>query len=272
MQCKETEFNKFLEGVYSRYPIEELKARFERIDLIAIDLDECLFPGYSQTVLGKFIFLEILLKPFNFRELKFIPQLLSGGLFITLSDFKKIIGITTPNLEMIDKYEQIMKGIFSEYFMKMASHIPPMSYDGAIEAIEKLSQKAKVGIISLGIDIITKEYLRQFKCISFADSNILRFQKLNNKKVFSGYERINLKTNKFHKREMLESRLREFDAKRPLIIGHNDDDVEMAKIARRMDGLTIGFNPSSDIEDVFDVKIKAKDWYPINKLIQRLKK
>ena len=270
MKGKKTEFYKILAGVYSRYPIKELKDRFDCIDLAVIDLDGCLFPGYSQAVLGKFIFLKILLSLLSFRDLKFIPQLLSGGLFITLNDLKKIIGITTPNLEMIDKYEKVMKGISFEYFTKMARHIPPMSYDGAIEAIEQLSKKCKVGIISLGIDIILKEYLRQFKSINFFDSNILRFRKAGNKDVFEGYERTNLKTDKFYKREMLEARLNEFEAKCLLVIGHNDDDIEMAKVAQGTKGLSIGFNVSSDIEDVFDIKIEARNWHPIHELIQLL--
>ena len=33
-------------------PIGELRAAYRRTDLIAVDLDECLFPGYTQKELG----------------------------------------------------------------------------------------------------------------------------------------------------------------------------------------------------------------------------
>ena len=260
------------EGVYSNYTIQELQSRFKRIDLIVIDLDECLFPGFSQTTLGKLIFLDILLRISNLGDWKFLPQLLSGGIFILTAKMKKAFGINTSNLKMINKYERTMRKIPKKYFCNLAKHLPAMSYNRAVDTIKQLSKKARVGINSLGIDVILKEFLSQLRpYLSFFDSNVLLFEKTKDREIFKGYETGNLKTNNLHKRQILEKRMVEFGAMHPLVIGHNEDDAEMARVARERKGIGIGFNLSSSVEDTFDVRITAKDWQPLYRLIRTIR-
>ena len=63
----------------------------------------------------------------------------------------------------------------------------------------------------------------------------------------------------------------EFGAMHPLVIGHNEDDAEMARVARERKGIGIGFNLSSSVEDTFDVRITAKDWQPLYRLIRTIR-
>ena len=259
------------EGVYSKYTVEELRTRFKRVDLMIIDLDECLFPGYSQAKLGKLIFLDILLRVSNLRHWKFLPQLLSGGIFIIMAKMKRAFGINTSNLKMINRYERTMRNIPKKYFYDLAKHLPAMSYYRAMDTIKELSKKATVGIISLGADVILKEYLSQLRpYLSFFDSNVLLFGKVKDRKIFKGYQTEDLKTNNSHKREMLEKRLGEFGSVCPLVIGHNEDDAEMARVAQERKGIGIGFNLSSSVKDTFDVRIMAKDWQPLYSLIRMI--
>ena len=261
------------EGVYSKYTIEELRSRFKRVDLIIIDLDECLFPGYSQTILGKLMFLDILLRVSNLRDWKFLPQLLSGGIFILTAKVKRAFGINTSNLKMINRYEHTVRKMPKQYFYNLAKLLPAMSYYRALDTIRELSNKAPVGIISLGIDVILKEYLSQSRpYLSFFDSNVLLFEKVKDREIFKSYHTGSLKTNNFHKRQIMEERLGEFRARCPLVIGHNEDDAEMAGVARERKGIGIGFNLSSSVEDTFDVRITAEDWQPLYRLIQMLQR
>jgi len=267
---------RFSKMIYARYPFEELQRRFNRVDLIVIDFDECVFPSFSQTTLGKLILWEILLNPLVLSDLRFLPSLLSGGLFICLSKLKHRLDCRTDNLEMMIRYEETKIGIPLHYFKKASVRIPPKSYFHSKKTIEELSKQAKVGIISFGVDIIMEEYMSQLNdggkcCISFYDCNTLRFERKGTREVFVGYRRDGLKINKIHKGELLEKRIKQFNAKAPLVIGHNEDDTEMVKIAQKMSGVGIGFNPLPKVEHTFDIKVFGKDWEHLYQLIKKLR-
>ena len=258
-------------GVYSVYSLQDLKSRFSNIDLIAIDLDECVFPGYSQTILGAFIFFNIFFMPYKLKDWKYIYQLINGGLFITFTKIKTLFNINAGNIDLIDKYEKTMKGIPQIYFDKMARFIPRLSYIFSYSAVRDLSKKAPVGIVSFGLNVILDEYVRQFgkedkSYISFYDSNTICFQGGK----FAGYLRSQLKTDKFDKKATLESKFSEYKARCPLVIGHNEDDLEMVKYAQENGGIGIGFNPKKAFEKYYDVVIKSWTWMPIYKLVKLL--
>jgi len=261
--------------IYAKYPFEELQRRFNKIDLVIIDFDECVFPGFSQTALGKLIFWEILLNPQKLADLRFLPSLLSGGLFIFLAKLRHHLNGRTDNLEMMMRYEKTKKGIPLHYFRKKAVRIPPKSYFHSKRTMEELSKHAKTGIISFGVDIVMKEYMRQLNggkcCISFYDCNTLRFEKKGAREVFVGYQRDELKSDKIHKGVLLQKRVEQYNAKTPLVIGHDEDDTEMVRIAQEMGGIGIGFNPLPKVEHTFDIKVFGKDWEYLYQLFRRLR-
>jgi len=268
---------KFSKMLYARYPFEELQRRFNHVDLIVIDFDECVFPSFSQTTLGKFIFWEILLNPLERSDLWFLPSLLSDGLYISLAKVRHSLNGRTDSLEMMIRYEETMMGIPLHYFKRAAVRIPPRSYFHSKRTIEELSRQAEVGIISFGVDIIMEEYMRQLNgggkcCLSFYDCNTLRFERKGSLEVFVGYQRDGLKTNKIHKGELLEKRIKQFNAKTPLVIGHNEDDTAMVKIAQKMNGVGIGFNPLPEVEHIFDIKVFGKDWEHLYQLVKNLRR
>src|SRR3989339_1096429 len=230
--------------VYSLYSLQSLKGRFSKTDLVVIDLDECLFPGFSQTILGVLIFVNICFFPYKINDWKYIPQLVKGGFFITFTKIKSWFNYNTGNRDLLDKYEMVMKGIPRVYFDSMVKYIPRLSYPFSAGAIRELAKKAPVGLVSFGLNIILEEYVKEFKkggtpLISFYDSNIIYFKDSG----FAGYQRSQLKTNKFDKKAVLERILSEFNARHPMVIGHNEDDLEMVKYAQENGGIGIGYNP-----------------------------
>jgi hypothetical protein len=127
------------------------------------------------------------------------------------------------------------------------------------------------------VDIILEEYMRQLNdggkcCITFYDCNTLQFERKGAREVFVGYRRDELKTSKIHKSELLEKRIKQFNAKTPLVIGHNEDDTEMVKIAQKMNGIGIGFNPLPEVEHTFDIKVFGKDWEHLYQLVKKLRR
>jgi len=49
----------------------------------------------------------------------------------------------------------------------------------------------------------------------------------------------------------------------PLIIGHSNDESEMAKYLKDKKGLSIGLNPDKKSEKFFDIVINSKNWEPL---------
>ncbi len=268
---------RFIPGIRSSHSWDEISRRFHQTDIVVVDLDQCLFPGFSQTVLARRVLRKIFLSPLEASDHRFLPQLLRGGLFIVHALLRESFGYTTSNLEMISRFESAMKRIPLEYFLFFAKTLPSLSYRGSLETIRELSRAAPVGIISLSIDLILREFQENLNekgdvCLAFFDSNELYFEKVNGRTIFLGYKRSALRTDKNHKGECLIQRMAQYGAKRPFVIGHNCDDLEMVRIARESGGLSMGFNPPVELAGSFDVQVTAKDWKPIRELVRRLRK
>jgi hypothetical protein len=45
----------------------------------------------------------------------------------------------------------------------------------------------------------------------------------------------------------------------------------MVKIAQKMNGVGIGFNPLPEVEHAFDIKIFGKDWEHLLQLVKKLR-
>ena len=86
-----------------------------------------------------------------------------------------------------------------------------------------------------------------------------------------GYQQGGLRSNKIHKGELLKKRITQCNAKTPLIIGHSEDDTEMVRIAQKMEGVGIGFNPLPEVEHAFDIKVMGKDWGQLLQLVKKLR-
>jgi len=263
-------------GLCSRYDLRELKDRFRLIDFIVVDLDECVFPGFSQTYLGILVALRLLTNPERFFDIKFLLSLFKGGIFITLIKIKSVFNIKTSNLELLNKYEQIMKGIPLSYFEWAAQKIPALSFPYCFDTLKVLAKKAPLGIISLGTDIVLAQYEKtlnkESKIISFFSSNHLVFEDYNTRKVFVGYDRSRFYWSGIQKEEILRYKMKEFKKNFPLIIGHNIDDIPMVQLAKQKNGLGIGFNPSLKDFKFFDIVVRKRSWAPLNRLINNLMK
>jgi hypothetical protein len=261
--------HRLLEGVYCRYPYSELLRRFRDTDLVVIDLDGCIFPGFSQTFLGRLIFFHIVFSPFNWRDIRFFPQLLLGSLFILRTQIKRGLGRKTSNLVMMQRYEDTMRGIPYKYFETLTGRIPYKSYYRSLDTINMLSNKAPVGIISFSLDIILRAYQSQAN-IAFFSANTTRFAALDGNYGFLGYETDSLKTNSLDKAQVMERYLKTYRAQCPMVIGHDEDDTQMVRIVQNMQGVSMGYNPLPDLNGLFDVSVKANNWGPIFTLFSDL--
>ncbi|MBN1652960.1 MAG: hypothetical protein JXA30_04210 [Deltaproteobacteria bacterium] len=259
----------------SRFCPDELRERLLRSDIVAVDLDECVNPGFSQTELGYLIFFAIATKPLASSDRRFLPQMLAGGAYIRKVSFLSRIGRIPSNQELMQRYEKSMRGIPEAYFFTQARRIPTRSFSGALETLRLLGRRVPLGFISLGIDIIAEEYVRQLNCdgkphVRFADSNRIIFATDDNgRRVFERYH-APLLVGPEDKLRILKLRMAQLDASYPLVIGNSNDEIAMATLARNSGGLSIGILPARCDASEFDLMVTTPSWLPLLTLLEKM--
>jgi hypothetical protein len=260
-------------GIFSRFNLPELCRRFKAVDLVAVDIDHCIFPGFTQIFLGYQILLRILNQPIVFKDMLFIPQLLAGGLYLQKRAVLNLTGGTATNDEMMKQYAKIMNDVPESYFILAAKSVIPQTFSGVIEALSCLGKRAAVGFISFGIDIIANEYMYQFNAgsekprIIFANSNKTKFIMKNGRSVFRGYEQP-LWSVPHDKLQWLRHNMNLFNSVCPLVIGNGFDESEIASFARSCGGFSIAFQPTAANIKHFDLLIYASNWQPLAKMVE----
>ena len=259
----------------SRFNPEEFRKRLLRSDIVAVDLDECVYPGFSQTDLGYLIFYKIAAKPLVSSDRRFLSQMLSGGAYIRKVALLSRLGRMPTSRQLMQRYEQSMLGIPEGYFLELARKIPTRSFAGALETLRLLGKRAPSGFISLGIDVIAKQYIRHLNHNSerqarFADSNRIVFESdKSGRRVFKSYQSP-LLLDAEDKLRLLKSRMEQEGASCPLVIGNGKDEAEMAKLARNCGGLSIGIQPSRRDASDFDLLVDCSSWQPLLTLLEPL--
>ena len=259
--------------VWSRLGFDELRKRYDGVDLVAVDLDECLFKGVSQSVLGRLIFFD-LVKDYRLGStFRYVLKFILGFLYLVVVELRKVMGRPIHTAALMRMYEKVMRGLPEEYFSRAAAKLPSRSAHGALMVLGELSQKAPVGITSIGIDVVLKEYISQAPAepdrgLSFYDGNRIIFDERGGKSFFSGYDRRGIMRDAHDKEKALKRRITQYGAAAPLVVGHDENDAGMARLARAMGGIAIGLDPHRDCRDEFDVIIKSYNWYDLARLLR----
>jgi hypothetical protein len=194
-------------------------------------------------------------------------------LLFALKEAKLALGLGTPMRRLVARYERVMRGIPEPYLRAAAQGIPRDSYPFAAETVAELAAHAPTGIVTLGLDVVARAYLEQFRAeagpsLSFFESNVVAFRTgQGGEREFERYDPGALMLDGEDKRRALERRMAHLSARTPTTIGHSEDDVPLARLARERGGLAIGFNPAERLCDAFDVVVRGRDWEPLFTLV-----
>lgn len=254
-------------GVYSRYSKEELKNIFKGLDLVIADLDECIFPGITEVAVYRNICLNLIRRR-KIKNCLLLGRLLAHAAAMYLMKFGQMLYLGISNKRLILYFTKSVKSVPQAYLEKATVPIPGRSYAGARETLEILSEKAKVGIISQGLDIVLNEYVKQFKdtsgsIIDFWDGNILaELVDYQNK------ARSNFIFDRHDKETHTRRRIGQFGAQKTMVIGHNRDDLGMIKVVKEHGGIVIGFNPTAEVEKWCDIVVTGKNWLGLKQIVQ----
>jgi hypothetical protein len=260
--------------IFSDQPLDQIADRFARLDFAVSDLDECLFPGFTQAALTVSMFKSLLKNPHLSRDLKIKLKILDAVLFGTRVKLKGALGVPTDHIGLIKKFEKLVYDIPREYFERAAKLVPCLSYRYGPETLGLLSQMMPTGIITMSIEIIIREFMRQFiydgtPSVTFYEANRLRFQ-VGDGEAFEGYSEQRFILTPDDKLRVMKDRMKQFSARCPLVIGHNVCEISMIRAAREMGGLSLGFNPDKNVENEFDIVVHARNWGPIYRFFKSL--
>lgn len=267
--------HEILPGVCSDTALDDLRDRYRRCDIAAVDLDECMMPGFAQVVVARRILWRVGLRPRRMSDVLRVPSLVRGGLAVTAKKAVELLGFEFDRPKMMFTFERTMRGVSREYFGDAVRGIASFCRAGVGGALRALAERMPVGIVSFCLEMIVREFVLRFNSekpgtVSFEESNRLEFVTVNGREVLKGYDRSRFMTSKEDKRASLEERMREYTASRPVIIGHSHEDVGMAGLARERDGLAVGFNPLDSCAREFGVVVRGRDWSPIEGLFRLL--
>ncbi|MFW6108651.1 MAG: hypothetical protein ACOC8D_02440 [bacterium] len=263
-------------GIEAQRPVAELRAAFARTEIVALDLDECIYPGYTQVALSRRVARRLLLRPRRRRDRRFLPALGLGGVLFAVKEAKLLLGVDTPMRRLVRRYERVMAGVPEPYVVEAARSIPPDSFAFAAETVAELAEQAPTGLVSLGLDVVARAYREAFRgprgpALSFCESNVVAWRERRGQRVFAGYDRGAFLESGADKRRALERRMGVLGAEVATVVGHSADDVPLATLARETGGLAVGYNPPARLRRHFDVVVRGGDWQPMYALTAMLR-
>ncbi len=249
-------------------PPEEITARLQRVDVAILDVDECLFPGYTQIELGHLIYRDLLRKSAgNPAYLSLFLRFTMRGLLLYL--LKHLPGKHEQrNLMLHRHYIRTLRGIPRRLVLEQLPRVWRRLPSTVPTCLGFIGERVPVGIISLGWDIILQglpDQLQRKGCplsFRFTCANTTRWE---------GGRFVDLappvRVGPADKLSMFELENRTHGFKCPLVIGHNSDERQLCELARRQGGLSVGLGPRPSDRPFFDIRLATPDWAQLERFL-----
>jgi len=251
--------------IFVNLPPDELARRISRIDIIGLDVDNCLISGHGQIHLGMKLLPNIMLEAFRKFPAGFFLKLCAGTCGLLSFKLKKLMRTDIFNMFIMKCFALTLKGVEKDAFDEAVDGFDKFLRQGAEEAILYFSQMAPVILLSLGVEPVVRWLVNRLGSFG-SDSRIkiyankVRFEKRESREVFAGYEAGPELKNGKDKVNLLIRESEAVGAKIPMVVGHDENDLDMITWARDCGGVSVGFAPESAYKDLFDVVVTRADW------------
>ncbi len=259
-------------SVRLRLSLDQTQRRFAACDLCCVDLDQCVFPTFTQIVLGTLAIGRSAATPRLWPKL---PQLMAGGAYIAGARLQKLRGYRPTNDELMQRFSSVMHGMPLDVVESLARVLPRISFPGWRDAMALISARMPTGLLSFAIQPIIDAY-RRTHCwrgrpiFDLASGTPVEVASGAHGPVLLGCYDENSDLSDEAKLRTLEQWMTDCGARVPLVIGHGPDEALMAGFARERGGLAIGFRPKPEWADRFDVIVDALTWRPVTRLLRLL--
>lgn len=256
---------KHMDIIYN-LPKEKVLERLRDVDIVCTDLDECLFPFFTQVLVAG----EILIESFFKRnKWKYIPQLLGGALFILF-----LLAISLGNIRifsnhfLMKRFSRAMRGIPLALIKKHSRYIHTFFYTESLHFLQLCAEKQiPISILSLSIQPILEELKDNIGFISDVIGNTICADPTGS--LFADYQKPLMQNGQDKLQAFFES-TKNTAFHCPLIIGHSEDEIPLVQYCRSVGGLSIGINPKKHLRGEFDIVLQSVNWTPLCTLMREL--
>ncbi len=237
-----------------------IAALVRRCDVCLVDLDQCIFPVFTQTVLGAIL----LLRAWTPRRWPFLPRLLSGALYIARTRLGQIAEGRPSNHELMDAFARVIRGFPAEWVEAGAAIIPRLGPQAWRAALGGIAGRMPVHLLTFAILPIASAFGRQRDPsgrVIFAAAHGTELIVLRGRIEGCSFTLPSLSPGA--KLSALERICREGGFARPLVIGHGEDESLIAARAREMGGGSIGIVRPGQPNHFFDIALRGNAWRTI---------
>ena len=257
-----------LQNVILNIPFDELKKRIRLVDIIGLDVDNCLIAGHGQIHIGIKLLPDIMLEAFMGFPAMFFTKVCAGVCGLCFFKLKKLLGTDSFNLFIMKCFAHTLKGISKDAFDEAVEDFRRLMRPGAEEAMQFLANSSPLVLLSLGLEPVARWLRDRIKdCDTVhrivVHANPVHFKKDGKSMVFTGYAGYPKIKNGEDKLNLLVREAERVGARTPMVIGHDENDLEMVKWTRNRRGVTIGFAPKKRYSGLFDVVVLEPSWYSL---------
>lgn len=239
---------------------QDIRTLVARCDVCIVDLDQCIYPRFTQTALGRML----LARSFTKSHRGFAAQLLRGAAYIIVTRLSQAAGKKPFNHELMAAFCRTIRGMPIAVIEELVHRLPDTGPRDWKDALELIASRMSVFLLSFSIESIVRAY---GETTGAGGKRIFRFVRGTPVTVSNGrvagciFSAASLSPEA--KLRAMEEVVGKEGFRHPLIIGHGKDEAEMAQRARRMGGGSIGFVKASGDVSSFDIKLRGNAWIKI---------
>ena len=228
--------------------------------MCVVDLDQCIYPRFTQTTLGALLLLSSLKEPYR----RFLPQLLSGAAYIVSIRTARILGKRPTNEELMRAFCRVITGLPLSRVWECSYRLPGLGPQIWKQALSKIGRRMKVFLLTFSIEPVARAYGE--------------VRNDEGERIFRGFRGTPLRLRGGEiegcdvafdgltpeaKLRALEEMLQSDGFNHPLIIGHGEDERLMARRAAEMGGGSIGLaRRGKEVRD-FELVLRGDGWREI---------
>ena len=231
-----------------------------RCDVCLVDLDQCIYPIFTQTALGALL----LLRGLAPRRWRHLPRLLSGAAYILRTRAAQILGDRPTNYELMNAFCRVVRGFPYAWVDECAAALPGLGPRGWRSALERISERMPVFLLTFAIKPIASAYGRTANSRGgriFAGS--MGTPLISFRGVIEGCSCTLCSLSPAAKLKEMERICAKEGFRRPLVIGHGKDESALCARAREMGGGSIAIVRPRQPHDFFDLPLRRNAWKTI---------
>jgi len=241
---------------------EAVRSLVRKAGICVVDLDECIYPGFTQTTLGKMLLLECRRR----ERRRYLPRLLRGALFLAVTRLRGAGRGVVGNRRLMLAFARAISGTPLKLVEEKARLLPRRGPQDWRQALEMIAERMEVFLISFAIEPLARAYGEERGAAG--------------KKIFRGWsgtplvveegiiQGVSLSPSSLSPQSkvktierLLQGRVPPF----PLVIGHGRDESALAAWARENGGGAVGLSAAGGDLEAFDIKLPGRGWGTISR-------